>query len=54
MRRASVTFPPELYRTLGELDKKGVSLALLVREGAEQNVAAERSAFGNSLLREGK
>ena len=39
--RASVTFPPELYRTLEDLaKKKKVSIAWVVRE------AAEKLAFG--------
>ena len=37
MPRASVSFPPELYRTLEELaKKKKVSIAWVVREAAEQ------------------
>jgi predicted transcriptional regulator len=55
MPRASVSFTPELYRTLEALaKKKKVSLAWVVREAAEQYVAAEWPSFGNSLLREGK
>jgi predicted DNA-binding protein len=38
--RASVTFPPELYRTLEDIAKqKKVSLAWVVREAAEKYVA---------------
>ena len=38
--RASVTFPPELYRTLEDLaKKKKVSIAWVVREAAEKYVA---------------
>lgn len=39
-QRASVTFPPELYRTLEEIAKqKKVSVAWVVREAAEKYVA---------------
>jgi predicted transcriptional regulator len=42
MPRASVSFPPELYKTLEELaKKKKVSIAWVVREAAEQYVSAE-------------
>ena len=42
MPRASVTFPPDLYKALEELAKmKKVSLAWIVREAAEQYVATE-------------
>ena len=55
MPRASVSFPPELYRTLEELaKKKKVSIAWVVREAAEQYVSAEWPLFGNSLSRERK
>ena len=55
MPRASVTFPPELYGTLEELaKKKKVSIAWVVREAAEQYVAAEWPLFGNSFLKEKK
>lgn len=38
--RASVSFPPDLYRTLDEIAKqKKVSLAWVVREAAEKYVA---------------
>lgn len=38
--RASVTFPPELYRTIEDLAKrKKVSIAWVVREAAEKYVA---------------
>ena len=40
--RASVTFPPDLYETLGGLaKKKKVSLAWVVRDAAEKYVADE-------------
>lgn len=38
--RASVSFPPELYRTLWEIAKqKKVSVAWVVRDAAEKYVA---------------
>lgn len=38
--RASVTFPPDLYRTLEEIAKqKKVSVAWVVRDAAEKYVA---------------
>lgn len=38
--RASITFPPELYKALEELAKrKKVSLAWVVRDAAEKYVA---------------
>jgi predicted DNA-binding protein len=44
--RASVTFPPELYRTLEDLAKrKKVSLAWVVREAAEKYVADQWPLF---------
>lgn len=40
--RASVSFPPELYRTLEEIAKqKRVSLAWVVRDAAEQYVSGK-------------
>lgn len=40
--RASVSFPPDLYRTLEEIAKqKRVSLAWVVREAAEQYVTGK-------------
>lgn len=40
--RASITFPPKLYRTLESLAKeKKVSIAWIVREAAEKYVASE-------------
>lgn len=54
MPRASVSFPPELYRALEELaKKKKVSIAWVVREAAEQYVSAEWPLFG-SIPREVK
>ena len=38
--RASITFPPDLYRTLEEIAKqKKVSVAWVVRDAAEKYVA---------------
>jgi metal-responsive CopG/Arc/MetJ family transcriptional regulator len=55
MPRASVSFPPELYETLQELaKKKKVSIAWVIREAAEQYVAAEWPLFASRLSREGK
>jgi len=40
--RASVSFPPEVYRTLEEIAKqKRVSLAWVVRDAAEQYIAGK-------------
>lgn len=51
--RASVTFPPELYRTLeGLAKKKKVSIAWVVREAAEKYVADQWPLFGATLLEE--
>jgi predicted DNA-binding protein len=45
--RASITFPPKLYRTLENLAKeKKVSLAWVVREAAEMYVAGQPNAAG--------
>ena len=45
--RASITFPPKLYRTLENLAKeKKVSLAWVVREAAEMYVAKLPNATG--------
>jgi hypothetical protein len=55
MPRASVTFPPELYKTLEDLArKKKVSIAWVVREAAEQYVAAEWPLFRNTPFSEGR
>ncbi len=52
--RASVTFPPELYKTLEKLAKqKKVSLAWVVREAAEKYVADQWPLFGTSLIKGG-
>lgn len=40
--RASVTFPPDVYRTLEEIAKqKKVSVAWVVRDAAEEYVKAQ-------------
>lgn len=45
--RASVSFPPELYRLLeNEARKKKVSLAWIVREAAERYVTDLYPLFG--------
>ncbi len=45
--RASVGFPPELYRTLEQMARqKKVSLAWVVREAAEKYVADQWPLFG--------
>jgi len=44
--RASVSFPPELYRTLEQLAKeKKVSVAWVVRDAAEKYVAEQWPLF---------
>jgi metal-responsive CopG/Arc/MetJ family transcriptional regulator len=44
--RASISFPTELYRTLEEIaQEKKVSLAWVVRDAAEQYVAARWPLF---------
>jgi predicted DNA-binding protein len=53
--RASISFPPDLYETLGELAKqKKVSLAWIVREASERYVAEEtvRAARSQADARE--
>jgi len=45
--RATISFPPELYRTLEEVAlQKKVSLAWIVREAAEQYIADKWPLFG--------
>ena len=47
--RASVGFPPEVYRTLEKLARqKKVSLAWVVREAAEKYVADQWPLFGGN------
>ena len=46
--RASVSFPPELYRTLEAIAKqKKVSIAWVVRDAAEKYVEAQWPLFGS-------
>ena len=48
--RASVTFPPGLYRDIENLaKKKKVSIAWIVREAAEKYVADQWPLFGGTL-----
>ena len=53
--RASITFPPELYRSLEGLARnKKVSLAWIIREAAEAYVAEQsRNADGSRELKRG-
>ena len=47
--RASITFPPELYRSLEGLARnKKVSLAWVIREAAEAYVAEQSRNAGDS------
>ena len=47
--RASVTFPPALYRTLQELAlRKKVSIAWVVREAAEKYVTDQLPLFAKN------
>ncbi|MFZ5863225.1 MAG: CopG family transcriptional regulator [Nitrospirota bacterium] len=47
--RTSVSFPPELYRTLeGIAKRKKVSLAWVVRDAAEKYVADQWPLFKNT------
>ncbi|WP_117299154.1 CopG family transcriptional regulator [Paracidobacterium acidisoli] len=49
--RASVGFPPDVYRTLEEIARrKKVSLAWVVREAAEKYVADQWPLFGHTRL----
>ena len=44
--RASISFPPEMYETLGSIAKeKKVSLAWVVREAAEKYIADKWPLF---------
>jgi predicted DNA-binding protein len=48
MPRSSVSFPPEVYKTIGDLaKKKKVSTAWIVREAVEKYVADQWPLFGN-------
>jgi len=47
--RVSVTFPPELYSILVELAKRRkVSVAWIVRDAADQYVAAQPPSFNEA------
>lgn len=47
--RASISFPPDVYETLEKIAKeKKVSLAWVVREAAEQYIAAKWPLFATS------
>ena len=47
--RASVTFPPDLYRALEKIaQKKKVSVAWVVRDAAEKYVADQWPLFRNT------
>jgi metal-responsive CopG/Arc/MetJ family transcriptional regulator len=47
--RASISFPPDVYRSLGEIAKqKKVSLAWVVRDAAEKYVKDQKSRTGSS------
>jgi predicted DNA-binding protein len=44
--RASITFPPELYKTLEDLAReKKVSIAWVVRDAVEHYIAAKTPLF---------
>lgn len=52
MPRASISFPPEIYKSLEDLAaKKKVSIAWVVREAVEKYVGDEFPLFGISLLK---
>jgi metal-responsive CopG/Arc/MetJ family transcriptional regulator len=53
--RASISFPPDLYQTLGEIAKqKKVSLAWVVREASERYAVDETGKSGNGRKRTGR
>jgi hypothetical protein len=55
MPRASISFPPEIYKLLEDLAaKKKVSIAWVVREAVEKYVGDEFPLFGTSLLKRGQ
>jgi len=52
--RASISFPPDLYRTLDKIAKqKKVSLAWVVREASERYAVDETGKSGNGRKRTG-
>jgi metal-responsive CopG/Arc/MetJ family transcriptional regulator len=53
--RASVSFPPELYRTLEQLAKqKKVSVSWVVRDAAEKYVAEQWPLFERARGEQGQ
>jgi hypothetical protein len=55
MPRTSVSFPPDVYKTLADLAaKKKVSIGWVVREAVEKYLGDQFPLFGTSLLKEGK
>jgi metal-responsive CopG/Arc/MetJ family transcriptional regulator len=53
--RASISFPPDLYETLGEIAKqKKVSLAWVVREASDRYATDETGKIGDQRKRTGK
>jgi predicted transcriptional regulator len=47
--RATVSLPPDIYRTLGALAKqRKVSMAWVIRDAAEKYVAEQWPLFGNT------
>ena len=53
MPRASVSFPPEVYRGLEDLAaKKKVSIAWVVRDAVEKYLVEQFPLFGSGLLKE--
>jgi predicted DNA-binding protein len=52
MPRASISFPPEIYKSLEDLAaKKKVSIAWVVREAVEKYVGDQFPLFGTSLMK---
>jgi hypothetical protein len=48
--RATISFPPEIYKTLEEIAKqKKVSLAWVVRDAAEQYLTDKWPLFGKQM-----
>jgi Ribbon-helix-helix domain len=53
MPRASISFPPEIYKYLEQVSaQKKVSIAWVVREAVEKYLADQFPLFGTSLLKE--
>ena len=54
MPRTSISFPPEVYKTLEEIAaKKKVSIGWVVREAVERYLKDQFPLFGHSLLEKG-